>query len=311
MAGRNRIFPAGKVVIAIPSATGQPLPMIHRALLVLLCAAAWTGSPSVHAKEPATIPYGENQAAGHTFEVNGIPLYYEVYGEGEPMLLIHPNGGSIRSMAPQIEFFAQKYKVIAADSRGFGKSPIGEGKLTYESMTADLEALLDHLDIKKETIIGWSDGGIIGLLMAIDHPDRITKLAVMGANLNPEGVYEWARIWVGRQTQSLAKMREENPGSKELQDMGQVLDLMENQPHIPLADLAKITSPVLVMAGDKDIIRTEHTLQIFEALPHAQMCIFPGATHQISHRDPERFNRTVDEFLSRPFSRPDSKHSME
>jgi pimeloyl-ACP methyl ester carboxylesterase len=305
-----RFSPALKSESLSSPACGNLRLMIRKlCLLPVLMGFVLTVSLRLEAKD--TIPYGENQAAGHTLQVNGIPLYYEIYGEGEPMLLIHPNGGSIHSMAPQIEFFAKKYKVIAADSRGFGKSPIGEGKLTYESMTADLEALLEHLDIKKEIIIGWSDGGIIGLLMAIDHPDRIAKLAVMGANLNPEGVNEWALIWVGKQTQSLAKMREENPGSAELKDMAQVLDLMENQPHIPLADLAKITSPVLVMAGDKDIIRTEHTLQIFEALPHAQMCIFPGATHQISHRDPETFNRTVDEFLSKPFSRPDSKHGMQ
>jgi len=287
--------------------------IVGRSLLALwlgICVSIGASSLRAAEETKAPIEYGDNAAAGHTLQVNGIPLYYEIYGEGEPLLIIHPNGGDIASMGHQIEFFSKKYKVIAADSRGFGKSPIGAGKLTYEKMTSDLEGLLDHLEIKSETILGWSDGGIIGLMMAINHPERVERLAIMGANVNPEGANDWAVAWIGKQMEKVDKMIAADPSNPDYKDMRQQLDLMLTQPHIPYEDLAKIGAPVLVMAGDKDIIKTEHTVKIFDSLTHAQLCIFPGATHQIPYRDPERFNRAVDEFLSKPFTRPDSRNGM-
>lgn len=259
------------------------------------------------ARQNSEIRYGRNAAAGASVLINGIQLYYETYGEGTPLLLIHGNGGSIHNLSAQIRYFAPYYRVIVADSRGHGKSGLGEGRLTYEQMAGDLEALLDKLGVEHTYVLGWSDGGIIGLLLAIRHPAKVQKLAIMGANLEPEGAYDWARAWATNQDQHAKEMIHQGSTSSDWKRERQHLDLLLNQPHIPLADLHRISAPTLVMAGDKDVIRTEHTVAMFEALPHAHLCIFPGATHLIPAQDPETFNATVERFFKQPYKRPDTR----
>src|SRR5262249_25533001 len=112
-------------------------------------------------------------------------LYYEVYGTGEPMLVIHPNGESIAAMKPQIEYFRKRYMVIAMDSRDQGKSGDSPSPLNYEKMTGDLAALLDLLKVGPVNLVGWSDGGIEGVLVGVKYPAKVKKIAVTGANLNP------------------------------------------------------------------------------------------------------------------------------
>jgi pimeloyl-ACP methyl ester carboxylesterase len=106
--------------------------------------------------------------------IRGIKMYYEVYGKGEPLLIIHGNGGSIKNFVYQIPYFAKNYQVILADSRAQGKtSRRYADSLSYEMISDDLNALLDHLKIKNANVIGWSDGGIEGLLLAMNHPDKV------------------------------------------------------------------------------------------------------------------------------------------
>ena len=135
---------------------------------------------------PRAVRYGANPAAGRTFTHDGVRLYYEVYGAGEPVLLVHGNGGSIADLSAQIAHFRKRYKVIAMDSRDHGKSGDSPDKLTYEKMTDDLAALLDHLKAGPVNVLGWSDGGIEALLLGIRHPAKVKKIAAMAANLNPE-----------------------------------------------------------------------------------------------------------------------------
>ncbi len=253
------------------------------------------------------VPYGQNPAARSVVPVNGIRLYYETYGKGPTMLQIHGNGESIASLRNQIEFFASHYKVIAADSRGHGKSEMGEGRLTYENMAEDMNALLNALGEKRVYVLGWSDGGIVGLLLAIRHPEKVLKLAIMGANLEPSGACDWALRWVRKEEQQVDTMLASGDRSKPWAVRRQHLELLLHQPHITLDDLHKISAPTLVMAGDKDVIRLDHTITIFENLTNAHLCIFPGATHFIPREDPVVFDQTVGRFFSKPFSRPDTR----
>ena len=265
-------------------------------------------------ESPATdIPYGDNPAAGHYAEVNGIKMYYEIYGSGKPMLLIHGNGQDIAAMQPQIEYFERDYKVIVTDSRGHGKSGLGTDHLTYVQMMEDYNALLEHLDISPVDLVGWSDGGILGLLLAIHHPDKIHKMALMGANLRPDesAVNSWVWGLLGPMSDTVDEMISSGDTSDNWPLHRQLLDLLKTQPNIPVESIQKIQSPVLVIAGDMDIIRGTHTLEMFDNLPNAHLAILPGQTHWAPATDPDGFNTLVDEFLETEFTRPTSKEILE
>ena len=122
---------------------------------------------------------------GEFFTHDGVKLYYEVHGKGEPLLLVHGNGGSTADFKAQIPYFKKRYRVIAMDSRDQGRSADSSGAITYEKMTDDLAALLDHLDVGPVNVLGWSDGGIEALLLAIRHPAKVKKVAAVAANLDP------------------------------------------------------------------------------------------------------------------------------
>ena len=254
-------------------------------------------------------PYGNNPAAGKYAQVNGIKMYYEVYGEGAPMVLVHGNGGSVASMANQIEYFKNKYKVIVADSRAQGKSGDTKARLTYEQITDDWATLLDQLHLDSAYFIGWSDGGIETLLMAIRHPTKVRMMAIMGANLQPDSsaVYGWAVRWVKKMDHLTDSMITKKDTAYNYAQAKKLFDLLGNQPHISLKDVQKIKAPTMVMAGDKDVIKEAHTLQIYQNLQKAWLCIFPGGTHMMPETDPDLFNNTVERFFSKPYYRPDTK----
>ena len=155
-------------------------------LFALAAPGAASGQTQTTASSGTTVTrYGANPAAGTTFTHDGVRLYYEVYGAGEPLLIVHGNGGSIADLAAQIAHFRRRYKVIAMDSRDQGRSADSPDKLTYEKMTDDLAALLDHLKVGPVDVLGWSDGGIEALLLGIRHPAKVKKIVAMAANLNP------------------------------------------------------------------------------------------------------------------------------
>jgi pimeloyl-ACP methyl ester carboxylesterase len=279
--------------------------------LLARAACAWGLCLAMTAQAVDVVPYGDNPVAARNFTRDGNRFYYEVYGSGEPLLLLHGNGQSIAAFDHQIGVFAQRYQVIAMDSRGRGKSELGTQHLTYEQMADDTNMLLEQLKLDHVKIVGWSDGGIIGLLLAIRHPNKVGMLAVMGANMDPEAAQQWALDGLVRVRSKinteLAAANAVHGDAAQLKLQLQLIDLLEHQPHIAASDLAHIQAPTLVMAGDRDVIRNAHTLQMFDALPKAQLEIFHGATHMIPRDDAERFNRTVLEFFDKPFTMPDTK----
>jgi pimeloyl-ACP methyl ester carboxylesterase len=246
--------------------------------------------------------YGSNPTAGATFKHDGVKLYYEVYGSGEPVLLIHGNGLSIASLRAQIEYFRQHYQVIAMDSRDHGHSADAAGQPSYEQMADDLSALLEHLKVGPAYVIGWSDGGIEALLLGIRHPEQVKKIAAMGANIEPSGADISAIEWARKERNSMSPAERQSPdGQRELRH----IHLLLEEPHIPPSALETITAPTLVLAGDHDMIRDEHTVEIFHHLPNSELCIFPGSTHAIPYDNPELFNGTVEHFFRTPFVKRD------
>ena len=253
-------------------------------------------------------PYGNNESIGKYTRINGANIYYEEYGNGKPLLLIHGNSGDITSMDNQIEYFKKKYRVIVADSRGHGKSELKTDSLTYTQMAKDWEGLVNHLKLDSVNIIGWSDGGIIGLMMGIAAKGNIGKIVTMGANLRPDttAVHPYA-INEAKNIMGFIEFKIQAKDTLKPWKLGkQVIGLLLNQPTIDTAELSKIKANVLVMAGDRDVIKNEHTVEIFENIPNAHLCIMPGETHFTPKENPGLFNRIADEFLSKPFTRPDS-----
>jgi len=252
-----------------------------------------------------TTMYGRNPAVGKYADIRGFKMYYETYGKGEPLLIIHGNGGSINNFLYQIPYFAKSYQVIIADSRSQGKSVDTRDSLSYEMMTDDLNALLDKLNLKQCYVIGWSDGGINGLLMAIRHPDKVKKLAITGANLSPDSsavdpfVYNWAMGMNAKVTDSLKKLK--TAPSAQLKNEAKLLHLLSYEPHIKISDLQKITCPTLVIGGDHDVIRTRHTMLIAESIPNAYLWIIPNSGHSTPIYKKEQFNAIVGDFFAQPF----------
>lgn len=272
-------------------------------LLALLIGVAATAIPGA-AAAAKPVPYGANRAAGATFVHDGVTLYYETYGAGPPLLIIHGNGQSIGSMSGQIDHFKTRYRVIAMDSRDQGKSGTSQGPITYEKMADDLAALLDHVKAEPADVVGWSDGGIEALLLGIRHPGKVRKLVAMASNLNPgPDALEPELVALVKSMFPAGQVAE--PATPEQKRAAKVGGIMLTEPNIDPALLAGITAPTLILAADHDMVRLEHMIAIYRALPNANLAVFPDSSHAVSYDDPELFNATVDRFLQTPFRNRD------
>jgi pimeloyl-ACP methyl ester carboxylesterase len=282
-------------------------------LLILLLTSSICGiaNAQVQMNFKFDTPYGDNQAVGKYVEINGAKIYYEEYGKGEPLLLIHGNGGSIVWMGNQIDYFKTKYRVIIADNRGQGKSELKTDSLTYDQIAKDWDGLVNYLKLDSLSIIGWSDGGIIALIMGISNKSKIKKIVAMGANLRPDStaVHSWAIKNVMKEKEIVESKIIERDTTQNWNLQKQLLGLLGEQPNIPTPDLSKIKAQVLIIAGDEDIIRGDHSLEMYENIPKAQLCIMPGETHFAPASNPQLFNEIAYKFLSEPFKRPDSDWS--
>jgi pimeloyl-ACP methyl ester carboxylesterase len=252
-------------------------------------------------KNTSGVPYGNNPAAGKYYDIRGFKMYAEVYGAGAPVLIIHGNGGSIGNFIKQIPYFEKKYKVIIADSRAQGKSnDTKNDSLTYEMMADDYAALLDVLKVDSANVIGWSDGGINGLLLAIRHPNKVKKLAVTGANLWPDTNAVFQEVWdmVRPEYESLKGKANKNP--MELRNW-KMLRLLCEQPNIKATELSKVKCPTLVIGGDHDVIKEEHTMLIYKSIPNAYLWILPNSGHSTPVRYADDFNKNIDIFFQKPY----------
>jgi pimeloyl-ACP methyl ester carboxylesterase len=239
--------------------------------------------------------YGNNTKVGKYADINGIRLYYEVYGSGEPLLLMHGNNESIAAFDKQIPEFSKSYMVIALDTRGQGNSTSDSTKLTYELFAEDANKLLDYLNIKQANVLGWSDGGNIALILALKHPDKVKQIAVMAAVLynNSTSVSNKINAIVRKQ---LAEMEQQNVSKNDINY--RLKKLLLTEPNINPDSLAKIDVPALIMAGKNDIVKEQHTRLIAEKIPKATLRIFKNTGHDAPRDIPDEFNKTVLAFFN-------------
>ena len=245
---------------------------------------------------PQPTKYGSNTAAAGRVKVKDAELYYETYGKGQPLLLLHGNSQSISVFKKQIKAFSKIYKVIAVDTRGQGKSTDSSTQpLSYDRYAEDMKTLLDSLHISKTNILGWSDGGNTGLIMAAKYPKYINKLAITGACTNPnEAVSASTLEEVSKAIESL-KTRQDVKSKYQVR----LFTMLLTEPHITAFDLKKIKAPVLVMAGEKDMILEKHTKFIAANIPKSQLFIFKGASHYVPVEMVSEFNNKVLLFLDK------------
>jgi len=238
--------------------------------------------------------YGMNEEAGAFVEVNGVSIYYEVYGEGEPILLLHGNGESIAVFASQIPVLAEQFQVIAVDTRAHGQSTdVEDEPFSYELFASDMVGLLDSLEIESAHVVGFSDGGNTGISMAINYPDRIDKLVAIGSNFAPDNsaIYDFPLDFV--------KGLVEDPELPPV--VVKMLTLLIEHPNFAIEDLNNIETPALIVAGDHDLIREEHTIQLYLNIPNAYLFIIPRVSHFLLEERADLLNAQIIEFLTLPY----------
>ena len=245
----------------------------------------------------AIVNYGNNPSAGKYYPIRGIKMYAEVYGKGKPLLIIHGNGGSINNFAKNIPFFAQRYQVIVADSRAHGHSTDARDSLSFEMMADDYAALLNAMHVHSAYVLGWSDGGINALVLAMRHPEKVIKLASTGANLWPDSTALISSYWKDEQKEYLAKKDMIFKTAKEKNDRKIfLLDWLE--PNISLKDLKAIKCPSLIISGDRDLITLEHTVKLYQNITKSYLWILPNSGHGTLIEHTNEFNNKVDAFFS-------------
>lgn len=239
-------------------------------------------------------------------DINGISIYYETYGDGAPVLVLHGGSAFIETMHNQITALAGDHFVVAPDSRAHGRTSDAEGvPLSYGQMADDMIALMDHLGLEKADIVGWSDGGNIGIDMAIRYPTRVGKLVTYGSNFHTNGLvpdeegeginsspddpsWEVVRSFY----QSVAPNPDHWPVFHR-----KLMTMWDSQPTFTTGDLGAISSPTLVMAGEFDSIKETHTREMAASIPNGTLEIVEGEDHFAPLMAPEKVTPRIVEFL--------------
>src|SRR5271170_6023128 len=248
---------------------------------VLAALLAFVAFPSGAAERWETLPPTPAPIAtdrGGDAQANGIKIHYAVYGQGSPVIFLHGGLANIDYWGNQVPAIAARHTVILMDSRGHGRSTRDARPYGYDLMADDVVALMDALKISKADIVGWSDGGIIGIDLALRHKDRIGKVFAFAANTRTSGVVEDV---------------EKNPAF-----VDQISKMWFGEPNWTDAELEAIDTPVLVVDGDHDeAIKRAHTEYIAATIPHAGLLILPNVSHFAFLQDPDQFNFAILHFL--------------
>ena len=249
--------------------------------------------------EPPAMPQASE--SGYA-PVNGIQMYYAVYGSGDPILLIHVGLGHADIWANQVIELSKTHKVIVGDSRGHGRSTRNEQPYGYDLMASDYLALLDFLKVDKTALVGWSDGGIIGLDIAMNHPERLTKLFAQAANVTVDGVepnvmnHATFATYIERMGKDYVKLSKTPDQYNAFVD--QISHMWASEPAWTKEQLAAIKIPTAIVLGDHDeAILRAHTEYMAANIPGAKLIILKDASHFAMLQDPAGYTKAVLDFL--------------
>lgn len=226
--------------------------------------------------------------------VNNADIYYETYGAGPAILCLHGNGGSHKSFMAQVDYFAPQYEMILMDSRAHGQSTRGHGKLTFENMAQDVEALRTHLNIEEVIIFGYSDGGNLALQYALMYPKRVRMIVASGINLTPNDLKKPMRVstFISYYLLSFGALF-----SRRIRMKRELLGLIVKHPHLKLSEMQHITCPTLLLVAESDISQVGHTQEVAARLPNGTVIEVPKVGHNFMRKHPQRFNQIVSDYL--------------
>ena len=268
---------------------------------LLLASRAWA-QPARWLTLPPTPTLPKAVRSG-TAPVNGIELWHAVFGEGEPVVFLHGGLANSNYWGLQVAAVAQHHQVIVMDSRGHGRSTRDDRPFGYDLMADDVVALLDYLKIQRAAVVGWSDGGILGLDLAIRHPGRVSKVFAFAANTDPSGVVDGVEknptfaAFIARAGREYKQLSATPGGYDAFVDA--ISKMWATQPNWTATQLAAITPPVLVVDGDHDeAIKRPHTEQIAATIPGAGLLILPNTSHFSFLQDPDQFTWHILHFLA-------------
>jgi pimeloyl-ACP methyl ester carboxylesterase len=248
------------------------------------------------------------QPARAYLPIRGSQIFYETSGSGEPLLLLHGGFGTVDDFASQTPEFARHFKVVAFERPGHGHTADTEGPFTFATMAEYTAELIEALDLGASNILGWSDGAIVSLLLAISRPDLVKRLVSVSGLFNTDSLNPRTLAWIKSSTPesfrkdaaALVKRYDEvSPdGAAHFPVVFEKTKrLWLNEPDISHGDLARIVAPTLILAGDRDDITAEHTLELFRSIKGAQLCVVPGTTHFLLSERPVATNRAILDFL--------------
>lgn len=268
--------------------------VIFASLIAIFCVAAC---------QPSDTPVESNEPVSGMAPVNDVELYYEIHANGTPLILLHGGLGHSGHWENQLPVLTEHYKVITVDSRGHGRSTMTEQQISFELMASDIVALMDYLGIERAHILGWSDGGNIGLYLAIHFPERLMKVVASGANYSPSGV----RSDVGENQKFLSYIGDAIGDYQALSPdpanwdafFGNIGRMWASEPDFTLDQLGSISVPVLLLDGESDeAIYTEHTIEMAGLIPTARLIFVPGTGHFGMWEKPVEINNAILDFLA-------------
>jgi pimeloyl-ACP methyl ester carboxylesterase len=273
--------------------------------LLILWLIAVAAQPAFAAERWQTLPPTPAPIATHRAgqaRVNGISVHYAIYGHGSPVIFLHGGLANTDYWGNQVPAVAAHHMVILMDSRGHGRSTRDARPYGYDLMADDVVALLDYLKIPKADVVGWSDGGILGIDLALRHKDRVGKVFAFAANTVTSGVIDGVEknptfaAYIARAGREYAR-QSATPGEYQA-FVDQIGKMWAEQPNWTDAQLRSIDTPVLVVDGDHDeAIKREHTEYIAATIPHAGLLILPNVSHFAFLQDPAQFNFAILHFL--------------
>ncbi|MCH0538043.1 alpha/beta hydrolase [Streptomyces sp. MUM 203J] len=243
---------------------------------------------------------------GTYVELPGVRTWYETEGSGDPVVLLHGGFCTNETWGPQRADLAARFRLFLPERRGHGHTPDVPGPASYQDMADDTAAFLEEVVGGPAHLVGWSDGGIIALLVASARPDLVRKAVVTGASFLPAPKCAAAPGLLDQMSPDapeLAPFREMyaavSPDGAEHWPVvtGKLTGMFRTQPNIPTEDLARIGAPTLVLSGDDDVVSLEHTIALYRAVPGSELAVVPGTSHALLMEKPDLVNRIILDFL--------------